>query len=105
MGMFSDGTKIQLAFQAIQQDVYLSVRHTAATYKVTERARRRRRDKTLSQRNCVPDSMKLTRIEDNIIARCGLKQEERGCLPRLSDVKGMANPLLAERYQPPVGKD
>ena len=97
--------QIQLALQAIQQDETLSMRRAADIYKVAERTLRRRRDKTPSRRDCTPNSMKLTKTEEEVIVQHILKMDERGYPPRLSDVEGMANSLLAERHQSPVGKN
>ena len=40
--------------------------------------------------------MKLTKTENEVIIQHILKLDERGYPPRLSDVEGMANSLLAE---------
>ena len=68
--------QIQLALQAIQQDVKLSIRRAAEIYKVSERTLRRRRDKTTSQRDCTPNSMKLTKTEEEVIVQHTLKLDE-----------------------------
>ena len=49
--------------------------------------------------------MRLTSTEEEVIVQHVLKLDERGYLLRLTDVADMANSLLAERGQPPVGKN
>ena len=49
--------------------------------------------------------MNLTKDEEEVIVQHILKLDERGYPPRLSDVEDMANSLLAERQQRPVGKN
>jgi hypothetical protein len=49
--------------------------------------------------------LKLTITEEWVIVQHILKLDERGYPPRLADVEDMANSLLAERHQPPVGKN
>ena len=49
--------------------------------------------------------MKLTSTEEEVIVQHVLKLDERGYSPRLTDVEDMANSLLTERHQPPVGKN
>ena len=47
--------------------------------------------------------MRLETTEEQVIVQHILKLGERGYPPRLTDVEDMANSLLAERHQPPVG--
>jgi hypothetical protein len=49
--------------------------------------------------------MRLTSTEERVIVQHILNLDARGYLPRLTDVKDMANVLLAERGQHPVGKN
>ena len=49
--------------------------------------------------------MKLTSTEELAIVQHILKLDKRGYPPRLADVEDMANSLLAERLQLPVGKN
>jgi len=101
----SKESDIQLAIQAIKQDATLTVPRAATIYKVSERTLRRRRAGTLSRRDCKVNSIKLTSTEELVIVQHVLKLDERGYPPRLTDVEDMANSLLAERNQPPVGKN
>ena len=47
--------------------------------------------------------MRLETTGEQVIVQHILKLGERVYPPRLTDVKDMANSLLAERHQPPVG--
>ena len=49
--------------------------------------------------------MRLEATEERVIVQHILKLDERGYPPRLPDVEDMANVLLAERGQRPVGKN
>jgi hypothetical protein len=59
-------SQIQLALQAIKRDATLSLPRAARIYKVPERTLRRRRDGISSQRDCVPNSMKLLKTEEDV---------------------------------------
>ena len=100
----SKESDLQLAIQALKQDATLSVPRAATIYKVSESTLRRRRAGTLSRRDSKVNSIKLTSTEERVIVQHVLKLYERGYPPRLTDVEDMANSLLAERNQPPVGK-
>ena len=96
---------IQLAVQAIKRDATLSQRRAADIYKVSQSTLSDRLAGTPSRRDCTPNSMKLTSTEELVIVQHILKLDERGYPPRLADVEDMANSLLAERHQLPVGKN
>ena len=96
---------IQLAIQALKQDANLTVPRAAALYRVSESTLRRRRAGTLSRRDCKSNSMRLEATEEQVIVQHILKLDERGYPLWLTDVEDMANSLLAERHQLPVGKN
>ena len=73
--------QIQLELQAIQQDMNLFIRHAAEIYEVAERTLRRRRDKTPYRQDGTPNSMKLTKIEEEVIVQHILKLNEPGYPP------------------------
>jgi hypothetical protein len=101
----SKESDLQLAIQALKQDANLTVPRAATIYRVSESTLRRRRAGTLSRRDSKVNSIKLTSTEQRVIVQHVLKLDERGYPPRLTDVEDMANSLLAERNQPPVGKN
>ena len=96
---------LQLAVQALGRDASLTVPRAAVIYKVSESTLRRQRDGGLSRRDWRPKSMRLEATEEWVIVQHILKLDEQGYPPRLSDVEDMANSLLAERNQPPIGKN
>ena len=98
MERFSNESQTWLALRAIQQDEGLSIRCIAVIDKVAERMLRR-------PRNCMPNSIKLTEVEESLVVWYVLKLEDRICSPRLSNMKGMANSLLVESHQRPVDKN
>ena len=60
-------SQIQRAIQALKQDANLTIPRAAAIYNAPERTLRRRRNGTLSQRDCKPKSMKLLLTEEETI--------------------------------------
>ena len=96
---------IQLAVQAIKRDATLSQRRAAKIYRVPQSTLSDRLAGASPRRDCAPNSTKLTSTEELVIVQHILKLDERGYPPRLTDVEDMANSLLAERNQPPVGKN
>ena len=49
--------------------------------------------------------MRITPIEEKVIVKHILDLDERGFPPRPADVKAMADLMLAERGQAPIGKN
>ena len=101
----SNEADIQLAVQAIKCDATLSQRRAAKIYRVPQRTLSDRLAGASPRHDCTANSMKLTNTEEEVIVQHILKLDERGYPPRLADVEDMANSLLAERHQPPVGKN
>ena len=103
----SDSSKerqLFLAYQAIQQDPKLSVRAAAKIFKVPRSTLGTRLQGTISRRDSMPKSQKLTILEEDIIVQYILDLDARSFPPRLCEVEDMANRLLIERDAPPVGK-
>ena len=96
---------IQLAVQAIKRDATLSQRQAAKIYRVSQSTLSTRLAGASPRRDRAPNLIKLTSTEELVIVQHILKLDERGYPPRLTDVEDMANSLLAERNQPPVGKN
>ena len=57
-----------------------------------------------SRRDIMPNSQKLTRLEEDTILEHIVDLDARSFPPRLADVEDMANMLLTERGKPKVGK-
>ena len=97
--------QIQLALQALKQDANLSLRRAAAIYNVTLSTLSRRRAGQSSRVDCIPNSSKLTKLEEDVIVKHILELVTRGFPPRLADVANMANSLRAERNLDQVGQN
>lgn len=69
--MESPGKECQLllAIQAMKQDPNLSARAATKLYSVSRRTVQRRLDGIASRRDTTPNSQKLTKLEENIIAQ------------------------------------
>ena len=96
---------IQLAVQAIKCDAKLSQRRAAKIYRVPQSTISDRHAGASPRRDCAPNSTKLTSTEELVIVQHILKLDERGYLPRLTDIEDIANSLLAERNQLHVSKN
>ncbi|RKK08360.1 hypothetical protein BFJ66_g15418 [Fusarium oxysporum f. sp. cepae] len=96
--------RILLARRALQNDSKLSLRRAAGIYQVRYWTLHRRQKGTLSTRDSIPKSRKLSDLEEQIIVQFILDLDSRGFPPRLRCVEEMANRLLADRETPPVGK-
>jgi hypothetical protein len=97
--------QIQLALQAIKQDVTLTLRRAATIYNVSYRTLGNRRAGMPSRRDCTPNSRKLLPTEETVIVQHVFDLDLRGFPPRLAAVKDMADSLLAERHCDPVGQN
>jgi hypothetical protein len=75
----------------------------AAVYNVAEATLRRRRAGKPAQRDCQPDSKKLTKLEEEVIARYMLDLDQCGFAPTYTAVRDMADKLLAARSGGQVG--
>jgi hypothetical protein len=104
MSSLSNEGRLILAIQAIQNDPNLSARAAAKIYTVSQRTLSRRLKGTPSRRDSIPNSRKLSNLEEKIIVEYALDLDSRSFPPRLRDVEDMANRLLADRDAPPVGK-
>ena len=95
--------KLLLAVQAINQVPKLSIRATAQIYGISRNTPKRRLDRTKSRPDTTPNSRKLTDLEESTIIQYVLDLDARSFPPRLRGVQDMANRLLADRNEPPVG--
>src|SRR4029434_6752625 len=92
-----------LALQALQNNPNLRVKPTARIYKISEARLRRRQDGIQSRGDIIPNSRRLSNLEEQIIVQFILDLDSRGFPPRLRAVEEMADQLLADRDAPPVG--
>ncbi|KAJ3542614.1 hypothetical protein NM208_g4000 [Fusarium decemcellulare] len=93
-----------LALQVLQNNPSLRLKPIARTYKVSEVRLRRRQQGIQSRRDTIPNSRRLSDLEEQILVQFILDLDSRGFPPRLRFVEEMANRLLADRDAPPVGK-
>ncbi|RKK11087.1 hypothetical protein BFJ65_g15079 [Fusarium oxysporum f. sp. cepae] len=93
-----------LALWALQNDPKLGLRPAARLYQVDYYALRRRQKGIQSRRDTIPNSRRLSDLEEQIIVQFILDLDSRGFPPRLRGVEEMANRLLADRDASPVGK-
>ncbi|KAI7768449.1 hypothetical protein LZL87_014132 [Fusarium oxysporum] len=104
MPQSSNEGRILLALQALQNDPKLSMRRTSQIYQVGYSTLRDRKNGNQSQRDFIPQSRKLSNLEEEVLLQSILDQISRGLPPRMRIIKEMANRLLADRDAPPVGK-
>ena len=104
MSQSSNEARILLALQALQNNPKLSTRQAATIYKVYYRTLQRRRNGMQARCDSIPNSRKLSDLEEQIIVQFVLDLDSRGFPSRLRFVEEMANSLLADRDKPPVGK-
>ena len=101
---YNEGT-LQLALLPIERDEIESGRRTAAVYKVPKSTLYARRAGRPSRSDCAPNSKTLIELEEESIVTYILNLDLRGIRAIRSIVEDMANNLLAERGEQPVGKN
>ncbi|TQW01859.1 helix-turn-helix, psq domain-containing protein [Cordyceps javanica] len=99
----SKEARVNLALVALERNPALSIRAAAKIYNVPKTTILRRRKHQLARHDTVPNSRKLTNLEESIIVEYILDLDSRSFPPRLSGVQDMANRLLADRDAPLVG--
>ena len=103
MESLSKESQMILALQAIQKSLQLSIRAAAKIYTVNRSTLSMRLKGITARRNTMPNSRKLTDLEESTIIQYILDLDSRSFPPRLRKVEEMANQLLANRDAPPVG--
>jgi hypothetical protein len=94
---------IYLAISALDRRQIITERSAARTYEVPRTTLQRRRDGTRAQRDCQPNTKKLTELEEEVIVRYILDLDQRGFAPTYAAVRDMADKLLAARGGGQVG--
>ena len=92
--------RIILALEALKNNNDLSLRAAAKTYNVSLTTLHHRRDGRTARRDTVPNSKKLTELEEEAILRYIIKLVTQSFPPRMSGVEDMANQLLRARDAP-----
>ncbi len=95
--------RIILALEALRSQSIHGIQNAARCFNVKYSTLRSRHAGIQSQRDCQPNSQKLTRLEEQTMVRYILDLDLRGFSPILAEVADMANKLLKAREQPPVG--
>jgi signal transduction histidine kinase len=101
----SNKPRLQLALQALKQDAKLSQRRAAAIYKVPQSTLSNRLTRSQPQRDYRPKLTKLLLTEEETVVQHVLDLDARGFPSQLAAVKDMADLLLAEHHQDPVGQN
>jgi uncharacterized protein YoaH (UPF0181 family) len=96
-------SQINLAVEALKQDLKLSVRRAADIYTVPRTTLRDRRAGRPSRADTMANSRNLTATEEQVIVEHILELVARGFPLRLAAVADMANSLRAERNLGHVG--
>ena len=100
----SNENQIQLALQAIRQDVTITPRRAAAIHTFSRSTLTRRLAGKPSRRDYRPAVIRLTATEEAVVLQRALDFDERGSSLQLAAVKDMADCLLAQRQEGPVSK-
>lgn len=100
---YNEGT-LQLALLSIEKDEIESGRRAAAVYEVPKSTLHARRAGRPSRSDCAPNSKRLTELEEELIVTYIIDLDSRGIGATRTMVQDMANNLLAERGERPVGK-
>ncbi|RKK08368.1 hypothetical protein BFJ68_g17297 [Fusarium oxysporum] len=105
MSQSNNEANIILALQALQNNPRLRIRPAAQLYKVPPSTLYDRYHGKPSRGDIIPNSRKLSDLEEQIISDYILDLDLRGFPPQLRGVEEMANRLLADRDASPVGKN
>ena len=97
--------RILQAIQAIKNGHLKSIRQAAESFDVTRRTLSNRMNGMTSRRDSTPNSQKLTSYEEAALVQYILDLDSRGFSPRAQAVQEMADLLLSERGESPVGKN
>ena len=101
----SQEARIQLAIQALDRNQIYGIRHAASLYDVPWTTLRDQRAGLAYRRDTIPNSIKLTANEEQVVIDHILDLGSRGFSPRYTAVRDMADKLLAARGQSIVGKN
>jgi hypothetical protein len=96
--------QIQLALQALEYDLKISVKNAAKLYRVSKTTLIQRRKGTPSRTDIIANSRKLDSLEEEVIVHRILDLDEQGFSPGLNMVEDIANLLLDTRHASRVGK-
>jgi hypothetical protein len=89
--------RITLAIQSIQQGQIQSTRSAAKPYDIPRKTLRDRLKGKRVRRDCTPNCLKLTKLEEQVIVNFILDLDSQGFSPRVYEVEDIANLLLTKR--------
>jgi hypothetical protein len=93
----SNEGQLLLAKSAIIKGQIQTINQAAKVYNVSRKTLTRRLDGTQARSDCMANSKKLTKSEEEVIVRHILDLDSRGFSPMLKEVGDMANHLLKSR--------
>ena len=96
--------RILLAIQAIKQGQIQSIRTAASMYDIPYTSLHKRINGIPSRHDSIPNNRRLSSQEESAIIRYILKLNLRGFSPQPSEVQEMADLLLTEHQESPVGQ-
>ena len=102
--LLSNELDIQLAILSLDSDQIQTGRRAATIYNVPESTLRDRRAGKRARRDCVPNSRKLSQVEEEVIVSHILDLDLRGFPPTYALIRDMADKLLAARGAGQVGQ-
>ena len=97
--------RIILAIEALKEGNIKSIRAAAMSYDVPFESLRTRLNGVTSRRDSTPNLRRLTPYEETALVQYILDLDSRGFPPRPQAVQEMADLLLSERGERPVGKN
>ena len=86
---------IHLAVSALKKNQIQTERRAAATFNVSRATLHRRRAGRPARRDCQPNSKKLTKLEEEVIANYILNLDLRRFSPTYAAMRNIASKLLA----------
>ena len=96
---------LQLAILNISSQQVRSEKHAAELYTVPRTTLRRRRAGQRPRRDCEPNSKRLSKLEEEVIATCIIKDSLCGWALTKAYVQDIANNLLKEQGGKPISKN
>jgi hypothetical protein len=97
MELLSREDRIVLAVDFLKSDASISVRSVAARFYIPESTLQSRRARTTARRDTPPNSLKITKSKEDSLVRRIRDLSLRGFAPPFTQVRSMADQLLAAR--------
>ncbi len=91
MDLPSYEARVLLALEALKSNKNLGIRAAAKIYRVSRTTLTQRLDGRTARRDTVPNSKKLTELEEEVVAQYIIELVTRSFPPRLRSVEDMAN--------------